>query len=239
MKIALIGYGKMGKAIEEIALQRGHDICLRIHSKNIHEFVTENIMQADVCIEFTTPASAFQNIQTCLAAGVPTISGSTAWLDKLADAQQLALQNNTAFLFASNFSIGVNLFFKINEMVASLMHSHTAYTVEMEEIHHTQKKDAPSGTAVTLAEGILKSYESKTGWINQPSTNPNLLSIISKRIDPAPGTHLVSYTSDVDEITIQHTAHNRKGFAFGAVLAAEFIVGKKGIYTMQDVLNLE
>jgi 4-hydroxy-tetrahydrodipicolinate reductase len=238
MKIALIGYGKMGKAIEELALQKGHEIVLKIHSQNQHEFTTEQIRKADVCIEFTVPHSAFDNVCKCLQAGVPTVCGTTAWLDKLEDAKQICAQQDTALLVASNFSIGVNLFFQINEYVAKLMNDYPAYKVSMEEIHHTQKKDSPSGTAVTLAEGILKHQTHKTAWINEASEDPNLLSIVSKRIDPAPGTHSITYHSDIDDISITHTAHSRIGFASGALAAAEFLAGKKGIYSMKEVLGL-
>jgi 4-hydroxy-tetrahydrodipicolinate reductase len=238
MKIAIIGYGKMGKAIEEIAISKGHEIVLKINSQNIEEFTKENLQKADVCIEFTTPHTAFENVQKCLQAGVPTICGSTAWLEKLDEAKLIAIDNNTAFLYASNFSIGVNLFFKINKMVAAIMQKHPEYQVSMEEIHHTHKKDAPSGTAVTLAEGVLENYTSKNKWVNEATTQENELSIISKRIDPAPGTHTIFYQSEIDEISINHTAHSRIGFASGSVLAAEFLHTKKGIFTMNDVLSL-
>ncbi|MBK8146442.1 MAG: 4-hydroxy-tetrahydrodipicolinate reductase [Bacteroidetes bacterium] len=237
MKIALIGYGKMGKAIEEIALQNGHEICLKINSSNLIDFTTAHISKADVCIEFSNPEVAFHNISKCLEAGVPTISGSTGWLQKLDEAKTLCQQNNTAFLYASNFSIGVNLFFQINELVAQLFSSHPEYKVSMEEIHHTAKKDAPSGTAVTLAEGILRHYSSKHKWINEATANDTELGIVSKRIDPAPGTHRIFYDSEIDSIEIMHTAHNRKGFASGALLAAFFIQDKKGIFEMKDVLH--
>ena len=171
MKIALIGYGKMGKAIEEIALQKDHEIVLKINSQNAADFTSENIAKADVCIEFSNPESAFQNIRKCLEAGIPTISGSTGWLQQLNEAKAICKKNNTAFLYASNFSIGVNLFFQINELVAQILKSHPEYEVSMEEIHHTAKKDAPSGTAVTLAEGILKHYPSKQKWTNHASKN--------------------------------------------------------------------
>lgn len=238
MKIALIGYGKMGKTIEEIALKKGHEIVLKINSQNQHEFTITNLQKADVCIEFSAPHLAFQNVSICLQAGIPTVCGTTAWLENLEQAKQICLQHDTAFLFASNFSIGVNLFFQINEYVAQLMKDYPSYHVHMEEIHHTQKKDAPSGTAVTLAEGILKHYTHKTKWINEVSDDKNLLSIRSKRIDPAPGTHSISYYNEIDDITITHTAHSRFGFASGALVAAEFLAGKKGIYTMKDVLNI-
>ncbi len=238
MKIALIGYGKMGKAIEEIALEKGHNIVLRISDENLSDFTIENIRQADVCIEFSTPHTAFDNVKKCLEAGVATVCGSTAWLEQLGEAKRICVTNNAAFLYASNFSIGVNLFFKINRMVASLMNTYPEYTVSLEEIHHTQKKDAPSGTAVTLAEGILENSQTKKKWVNYTSEHINELSIISKRVDPAPGTHTVHYESDIDSITLTHTAHNRKGFATGALLAAEFLYTKKGIYSMDDVLAL-
>ncbi|MBK7763388.1 MAG: 4-hydroxy-tetrahydrodipicolinate reductase [Bacteroidetes bacterium] len=239
MKIAFIGYGKMGKAIEEIALAKGHEIVLRISQNNLNQFTIQNIQQADVCIEFSTPETAFKNITTCLQAGIPVVSGTTAWLDKLKEAESICLQNHTAFLYASNFSIGVNLFFKLNAMLAKLMSTHHEYKVSMEEIHHTQKKDAPSGTAVTLAEGILANQSNKKQWVNEVSSNPEDLIILSKRIDPAPGTHTINYDSDIDSISITHTAHSRKGFASGALMAAEFLVGKQGIYTMKDVLVID
>ncbi len=237
MKIALIGYGKMGKAIEEIAISKGHEIVLRITHENINEFSTENIQKAEVCIEFSSPETAFSNVKKCLEAQVPTVCGTTAWLDHLEDAKAICLKNETAFLFASNFSIGVNLFFKINKMVSKLMSNHHEYNVTMEEIHHTQKKDAPSGTAVTLSEAILENYPEKNKWVNAHSDKENELVIISKRIDPAPGTHTVQYDSDIDSITITHTAHSRKGFAMGALMAAEYIYNKKGVFTMEDILG--
>jgi 4-hydroxy-tetrahydrodipicolinate reductase len=236
MKIALIGYGKMGRAIEEIALSKGHEIALRISEENLADFTTENIQKADVCIEFSTPHTAFGNVKKCLEAGVATVCGSTAWLEHLEEASQICISNKTGFLYASNFSIGVNLFFKINQMVASLMKSHSEYRVSMEEIHHTEKKDAPSGTAVTLAEGILQNSDNITQWVTEPSALVHELTIISKRIDPAPGTHTVQYDSEIDSITLTHTAHSRKGFASGALLAAEWLHTRKGVYGMEDVL---
>jgi 4-hydroxy-tetrahydrodipicolinate reductase len=237
MKIALIGYGKMGKAIEDIALQKGHEIVLKIGSGNLEQFTTETLQQADVCIEFSTPETAFDNVCKCLMAGKPTICGSTAWLQQLPEAEALCLQQQTAFLYASNFSIGVNLFFKINEYAAQLMSAYPLYKVSMEEIHHTAKKDAPSGTAVTLAEGILKYNPAKKQWVSGDTNNEQELAIVSKRIDPAPGTHTVFYDSDIDSIELKHTAHSRMGFAYGAVLAAEFLQHKKGIFSMKDVLG--
>lgn len=238
MNIALIGYGKMGKAIEEIALERGHQIVLRIGQNNKADMTRENLQQADVCIEFTAPHAAFENVSACLSAGVPTICGSTGWLEHLSQANEICTTHQTAFLYASNFSIGVNLFFSINRMVADIMKDYPQYKVDMEEIHHTQKKDAPSGTAVTLAEDILRIHRNMERWVNSGNASENELNIVSKRIDPAPGTHSITYHSDIDDITITHTAHSRKGFAAGAVAAAEFIEGKQGLFSMKDVLSL-
>jgi 4-hydroxy-tetrahydrodipicolinate reductase len=238
MKIALIGYGKMGHAIEEIALQRGHEIVLKIGIENIQDNTIENIKKADVAIEFTGPEIAYDNVIRCLDAGVPVVSGSTGWLQRFDEAKAHCIKKNGALLYASNFSVGVNIFFAINKKLAELMAPHKEYDVSLTEIHHTQKKDAPSGTAITLAEGILNVIDQKKKWVNEVSKNPEDLQIISERIDPAPGTHTITYTSDIDDIEIKHTAHNRKGFATGAVLAAEFLQNKKGIYSMSDVLGL-
>ena len=238
MKIALIGYGKMGHMIEEIALQRGHEVVLKIDINNQQDFNKENVSKADVAIEFTGPESAFNNVMKCLQFGVPTVSGSTGWNNKIEEARSYCKENNGSFLQTSNFSIGVNIFFEVNKMLAKLMASQPEYDVTMREIHHTAKKDAPSGTAVTLAEQILSNLPRKKDWINEPAENKEQLSIISERIDPAPGTHYVKYSSEVDDIEIIHTAHSRKGFALGAVLAAEHISDKKGIFSMKDVLHL-
>lgn len=238
MNIALIGYGKMGKAIETIALEKGHQIVLKIDIDNAADFNQENISKADIAIEFTGPHSAFENVMKCLELGVPVVCGSTGWLDKFETAANFCQEKKGALLYASNYSIGVNLFFEINKYVAQLMSSHKEYNVVMEEIHHTQKKDAPSGTAITLAEQVLAAIQQKKQWVNEASNHLEDLSIISKRIDPAPGTHTIKYTSSVDDIEIIHTAHNRVGFAGGAVLAAEFIHGKQGIFSMKEVLGL-
>lgn len=238
MKFALIGYGKMGHAIEEAATQKGHEIVLRISIENPEDFTDENLRAADVAIEFTSPHSAAANIKKCLDAGLPVVCGSTGWLSQWNKITEYCAQNDGAFLYASNFSVGVNLFFKLNSVLALMMQAHDEYDVSMEEIHHTEKKDAPSGTAITLAEQVLRQITRKKQWVNQSSNNKEDLVITSKRIDPAPGTHIIRYTSAVDDIEIIHTAHNRKGFASGAVLAAEFIAGKKGIYNMKDVLGL-
>jgi 4-hydroxy-tetrahydrodipicolinate reductase len=196
------------------------------------------LKQADVAIEFTSLQSAVNNIKTCLNAGVPVVCGSTGWLQHWDQVINYCKQKNGALLYASNFSIGVNLFFELNTYLAKLMAAHREYNVMVEEIHHTQKKDAPSGTAITLAEQILQQINAKKRWVNMESDNQEELSIISKRIDPAPGTHTIKYTSTIDDIEITHTAHNRQGFAGGAVLAAEFLQGKKGVYTIKDVLHL-
>lgn len=238
MKIALIGYGKMGKTIGEIALKRGHTIDLKIDIDNQEAFTSENLQRCDVAIEFTGPHSAKSNILKCLDAGIALVSGSTGWLENWAEVDKKCNERNGSFLYASNFSVGVNIFFELNKKLAQLMKQHEDYAVSLEEIHHTQKKDAPSGTAITLAEQILKEIPGKKNWVNHDSVNPGDLVIISKREDPAPGTHSVKYSSAVDDIEIIHTAHNRQGFALGAVLAAEFIKDKKGIFSMKDVLEL-
>jgi 4-hydroxy-tetrahydrodipicolinate reductase len=238
MKLALIGYGKMGKAIEEVALQRGHQVILKIDIDNANEFTKENLISADAAIEFTSPHSAFENVKKLMQFGVPTVCGSTGWLEKLDNIHDLCIDNHAAFLYASNFSVGVNIFFEINKRLAALMAQHNDYELQLTEIHHTAKKDAPSGTAITLAEQILKMIPRKTKWVNHISDNTDELEIISERIDPAPGTHKIKYSSPIDDIEIIHTAHSRKGFAGGAVLAAEFLLGKKGIYSMKDVLGL-
>lgn len=238
MNIALVGYGKMGHMIEEIAKQRGHEIVLKIDVNNQQDFNKENISKADVAIEFTNPESAFQNVMKCLEFGVPTVSGSTGWNTKVEEAKTYCKEKNGSFLQTSNFSIGVNIFFEVNKLLAKLMSSQPEYDVTMREIHHTAKKDAPSGTAVTLAEQILSNLPRKKNWVNEPTQNKEQIAIISERIDPAPGTHYVKYASEVDDIEIIHTAHSRKGFALGAVLAAEYISDKKGIFSMKDVLNI-
>ncbi|MGB3008512.1 MAG: 4-hydroxy-tetrahydrodipicolinate reductase [Chitinophagaceae bacterium] len=238
MKLALIGYGKMGKAIEEVALHRGHEIVLKIDLPNMHEFTQENLAQTDAVIEFTSPHSAFDNVKKCLEFNIPVICGSTGWTDKLEEMKNLCTEKNGAFIYSSNYSVGVNIFFEVNKKLASLMAPHKEYEVILEETHHTQKKDAPSGTAITLAEQILGMVHRKKQWLNELSDNPEDLEIISQRVDPAPGTHSVKYSSVIDNIEIVHTAHNRTGFATGAVLAAEFIQNKKGFFGMKDVLGL-
>lgn len=238
MNIALIGYGKMGKTIEKLALAKGHHIVLKINQENIAELSSENLKKADVCIEFTSPHTAFNMVSACLKAGIPTVCGTTAWLNQLDEAKQLAKKNNTAFLYASNFSLGVNLFFKINQYAAKLIGRYSQYNVSIDETHHTQKLDAPSGTAVTLAEDILREHPIINKWVNHNTTQANELTIRSHRIDPAPGTHSIRWASDIDTIELSHTAHSREGFAAGALLAAEFLHGKTGIFSMDDVLSV-
>ena len=237
MKIALIGYGKMGKAIEEVALDKGHEIVLKIDVQNNEDFTKENLQKADVAIEFTGPHSAYENVKKCIQFGVPVVSGSTGWLEKWNEISALCDTNNGSLVYSSNYSIGVNLFFELNKQLAKLMEPYDSYDVNMKEIHHTEKKDAPSGTAITLAEQILANLGRKNQWVNSPSSTPSDLLITSERIDPAPGTHTVTYQSPIDTIEITHTAHNRKGFATGAVLAAEFAKNKSGIFTMKEVLG--
>ncbi|HEX8357836.1 MAG TPA: 4-hydroxy-tetrahydrodipicolinate reductase, partial [Segetibacter sp.] len=229
---------KMGKAIEEVAIKNGHEIVLRISIENTEDMTLQNLQKADVAIEFTGPESAVENLQKCFDANVPVVCGSTGWLGKWNEIQAQCVDKNAALIYASNFSIGVNLFFELNTYLATLMAKYENYNVQLEEIHHTQKKDAPSGTAITLAEQVLAEVQRKKNWVNQPAAHAEELEIISARVDPAPGTHKVKYTSEIDDIEIVHTAHNRTGFAAGAVKAAEFLQGKKGLFTMKDVLGL-
>lgn len=237
MKLALIGYGKMGRAIEAVAVDRGHTILLRVSSDNPQELAADRLKEADAAIEFTGPESAYDNIIRGLDAGIPVVCGSTGWLGKLDAVRQYCQQKNGTFLYASNFSVGVNIFFELNKRLATLMSTHPDYTPRITEIHHTEKKDAPSGTAITLAEQLLEKIHRKKGWVNHISDNLGELEIISERVDPAPGTHKIEYSSSIDTIEIIHTAHNRRGFATGAVLAAEFLLDKKGTFQMSDVLG--
>ncbi|MCW5515815.1 4-hydroxy-tetrahydrodipicolinate reductase [Muriicola sp. Z0-33] len=232
MRIALFGYGKMGKMIEQLALQRGHSISAKIEidTKEI------NYTDFDVAIDFSTPEAAFQNITECFKHGIPVIAGTTGWLDKFDEAVRICNEHKSGFIYASNFSLGVNIFFELNETLAKMMTNLEQYNVTMEEIHHTQKIDAPSGTAITLAEGIIKNSNYEAWALDGQGTNK--IPIKSIREGSIPGTHSVSYNSDIDAISIQHKAHNREGFALGAVIAAEWILGKTGIFSMKDVLNL-
>lgn len=231
MKIALVGYGKMGKIIDEIATQRNHEIVAKLNeSPN-----SENLNNADVVIEFSNPEVAFNNIKTCLENKIPVICGTTGWLDQKPEIEKIAAENNTSFLYGSNFSLGVNLFFALNEKLADLMKNFPDYNIQLEEIHHIHKKDAPSGTAISLAEGIIKNDNRFEGW-KLDETRDKELGIFAIREDEVPGTHSVFYRSEVDEIEIKHTAYSRNGFALGAVIAAEWIQGKTGNFSMKDVL---
>lgn len=232
MKIALLGYGRMGQAIEQIAISRGHDIVIKTSSNTGY-----NIKEADVAIDFSIPDAAFNNISNCLNNDVPVISGTTGWLDKYNEAVSLCEKNKGAFIYASNFSLGVNIFFELNEILAKMMTKLEDYKVDIEEIHHTKKLDAPSGTAITLAEGVIKNHSQYSNWKLDESTE-NILPITAKRIPDVPGTHIITYKSDIDTIKIEHEAHSRQGFALGAVIAAEWIIGKTGVFTMKDVLNI-
>ena len=232
MKIALLGYGRMGQAIEQIAISRGHDIVIKTSSNTGY-----NIKEADVAIDFSIPDAAFNNISNCLNNDVPVISGTTGWLDKYNDAVSLCEKNKGAFIYASNFSLGVNIFFELNEILAKMMTKLDDYKVDIEEIHHTKKLDAPSGTAITLAEGVIKNHSQYSNWKLDESTE-NILPITAKRIPDVPGTHIITYKNDIDTIKIEHEAHSRQGFALGAVIAAEWIIGKTGVFTMKDVLSL-
>ena len=237
MKIALIGYGKMGKEIEQVALSRGHSIVLKVDVNNTNTYSVEELKKADAAIEFSTPESAIKNIYKCFEIGLPVVVGTTGWLNRFDEVKLLCKENNQTLFYASNYSIGVNLFFKLNEYLAKLMNLHAGYNVTMEEIHHIHKLDAPSGTAISLANQVIEQIKSKENFVNYSTNNANELGIISKRIDEVPGTHTVTYNSDVDEISITHRAHNRKGFALGAVIAAEWIVGKKGVFGMDDLMK--
>lgn len=238
MKIALLGYGKMGKEIEKIILDRKHEIVLIVDEHNANTFAIDELKKADAAIEFSTPHSAVNNINKCFEAGVPVIIGTTGWLGQLDEVKKTCTDKKQGMFYTSNFSVGVNIFFKLNEYLAKVMNHYDAYHVSMEEIHHVHKLDAPSGTGISLANGVIENIEQKKKWVNHASTNKEELELISKRIDEVPGTHTVTYNSEVDKIEITHIAHSRKGFALGAVLAAEFMKGKKGIYGMNDLLNI-
>jgi 4-hydroxy-tetrahydrodipicolinate reductase len=235
MNIAIIGYGKMGVEIEKVALERGHSVVLKIASKNVSDLTLAHLKKVDVAIEFTTPEFAVNNMLTCLNSTTPIVVGTTGWYDHLDEIKKSVTEHDGTLLYATNCSIGVNLFFKLNKQLAEMMNKHSAYEAVMEETHHTQKLDAPSGTAITLAEGIIDNTN-KEFWVKGVTSAKNQLGIVSHRTENVPGTHVVNYTSEIDEIEIKHTAHSRKGFAMGAVIAAEYIANKKGIFTMEDVL---
>lgn len=239
MKVALIGYGKMGHEIESILISRGHSVEVVFDAANMGDICAERLKGVDVAIEFSTPESAFNNITACLKAGIPVVSGTTGWLDKFAEAEAVCREHNGAFFYASNYSIGVNLFQAVNAKLAKLMNAFDQYDVTVEETHHTQKKDAPSGTAITLAQEILDGIDRKTEWHLGSTIDPKQLEISSVRRSVVAGTHTITWESEVDSITITHAAKSRRGFALGAVTAAEFIIGKHGVLSMQDLLDLE
>ena len=233
MKIALLGYGKMGQVIERIATERGHEIVLKKDENNTYD----GLSAADVAIDFSVPTAAVPNISNCFLANVPVVSGTTGWLEHYDEMVALCTTKNGAFISSSNFSLGVNIFFEINEYLAKMMAKLDSYSIDMEEIHHTQKLDAPSGTAISLAKGVIENSKYTNWTLDTPTENQ--IHIEAKRIGTVPGTHTVTYNSAVDSIEIKHTAHNREGFALGAVIAAEWIVGKHGVFTMKDVLELK
>ena len=236
MKIVLFGYGKMGKEVEKIALERGHELILRIEKNEEYD-----ISEADVAIDFSVPSAAFNNITSCFKKNIPVISGTTGWLEDYEKAVTICKKNNGSFIYASNFSIGVNLFFELNDKLSRIMNSNNNYTPSIEEIHHTKKLDAPSGTAITIADQTIKNSSIKEWCLhtNKAKVDNEIIPISSKRIKDVPGTHIVAYESEIDSIEIKHTAHNRKGFAHGAIIAAEWLINKNGVYTMKDVLNLD
>lgn len=237
MKIVLIGYGKMGKEIERIALGRGHSIVAKIDLGNQAELTLLTANEVDVAIEFSNPASAYSNILTCIQKQIPVVCGTTGWLEKKAEVETLTKENNSTFFYASNYSIGVNLFFRLNKMLANLMAPHEEYGIHTNEIHHLEKKDSPSGTAITVAEGIIEAYGAKDKWVNNEIPAANEVAIWSQRESTIPGTHTVKYISKVDQIEITHEAFSREGFALGAVIAAEWVQDKKGVLGMDDMLK--
>jgi len=239
MKIALIGYGKMGKVIEEIALSRGHEVVARCTSQCPVEELDFSVI--DIAIEFTAPHMAVKHIEHCVNNSTPVVVGTTAWNEQIPYVKDLVLQNEGSLLYASNFSIGVNIFFEINKRLSQLMAPHQEYVSKIEEIHHLQKLDAPSGTAITLANDMMFSNENLTSWVHQenepPHANPGQIALTSYRKEGVPGTHVIEYNSEIDSIEIKHTAHNRTGFALGSIIAAEWLLGKQGVFTMQDVIK--
>lgn len=239
MKIALIGYGKMGHEIEQIAIARNHEVTLIIDKDNQHDLNADKLKQVDIAIEFSTPHTAFQNIKTCLEFGVPIVVGTTGWLDKLDEAKRVAEENSSAIFYASNYSVGVNLYFRLNKVMAKYINAVKGYTTSIKEIHHTQKLDAPSGTAITLAQIVSDSIDELNGWTLLPERSDNKIPIESVREGTIPGTHVITFDSEQDEIVITHRIKNRKGLALGAVVAAEYLIGKRGFHTMDDLLVIE
>lgn len=237
MKLAIIGYGKMGKEVEKIAVSRGHEVIFKLNRLQFESLSKEDFLKVDVAIEFTNPDSVIANLEKCFNAQVPVVTGSTGWYDQFENVKNKCLQNNSALFYASNFSIGVNIFFKLNEHLAALMKPHTDYKVSMEEAHHIHKKDAPSGTAITLAKGIISNRDDLKNYSIEETNDESIIPIKIIREGEIPGTHTINYHSLTDEIEITHKAFNRSGFAFGAVMAAEFLIGKRGVFSMKDLLN--
>ena len=237
MRVAIIGYGKMGHEIEQVLLQRGHSVALIIDQNNAGDLNAENLAEIDVAIEFTTPDTAYTNVRTCIECGTPVVSGTTGWHDKLEELQALCKEKNSTMIWSSNYSLGVNITFRLNRYLAELMNRFDAYNIAIEEIHHTQKKDAPSGTAISLANDILARVERKSEWLNEATTADNAIEIISLREGTVPGTHTVTYTSEDDKIEIKHTLFSRRALALGAVVAAEFVAPRKGVFTIDDLFE--
>lgn len=234
MEIILLGYGKMGRTIERVAVDRGHQISARIDIGNATDF---DSAEGDVAIEFSHPAAAFENVKKCIQRQLPVVCGTTGWLDRKAEIESLCRLHDGSFFYASNYSLGVNIFFKLNEYLARIMNNLPEYEISMDEIHHAEKKDSPSGTAITLAEGIINHVKRKKKWVNQKTGRPEDLFVESFRIDQVPGTHIVKYESAIDDIEIKHLAHSREGFAKGAVMVAEWIKDRQGVFTMDDFLK--
>lgn len=246
MKVALLGYGKMGQIIERFALERGHEVVLKINADNLDDLNKANLSKADVAIDFSAPDAAISNIYACFEANLPIVVGTTGWYGQLQEVKNKCLSSNNTLLYGSNFSIGVNIFFHVNKVLAKLMSNFPAYDVQVEEIHHTQKLDSPSGTAMTIAEGIIEELDGKTEWVNELVGSPfedvikkEQVLIESHRIENVPGTHTVVYSSEVDDIELKHTAHSRAGFALGAIVAAEWLQNKQGFYNIADIFNFK
>jgi 4-hydroxy-tetrahydrodipicolinate reductase len=237
MKVAIIGYGKMGHEIEQVLLQRGHSVALIIDQDNAHDLCAEKLAEVDVAIEFTTPTTAYTNVRTCIECGTPVVSGTTGWHDRLEELQILCREKNSTMIWSSNYSLGVNITFRLNRYLAELMNRFDTYNIDIEEIHHTQKKDAPSGTAISLANDIIARVERKQKWVNEATDEGDAIAITSLREGTVPGTHTVTYTSEDDKIEIKHTLFSRRALALGAVVAAEFVAPRKGVFTIDDLFE--
>ena len=237
MRVAIIGYGKMGHEIEQVLLSRGHSVALIIDQENAHDLCAEKLAEVDVAIEFTTPTTAYSNVRTCIECGTPVVSGTTGWHDKLEELQALCREKGSSMIWSSNYSLGVNITFRLNRYLAELMNRFDAYNIDIEEIHHTQKKDAPSGTAISLANDIIARVERKQRWLNEPTEEADAIAITSLREGTVPGTHTVTYTSEDDKIEVRHTLFSRRALALGAVVAAEFIAPRKGVFTIDDLFD--